>query len=257
MSTLGDTPRPLPKGCALWTPALGSVASEGWDHPPAPSCQGGKYRRVGYGGTSSIPPASGATPWTPLPALQLWGANEHSGGHPQTPAKGLRPLDTCCLPPVIARSGAGSNLVARTIPLAPFLEGRGEQMSTLGDTPRPLPKGCALWTPAASHPLLRGVERRSNLVARTIPLAPFLKGRGEQMSTLGDTPRPLPKGCALWTPAASHRSLRGVERRSNLVARTIPLAPILEGDYILDKPLGTLEVRRLPQTIHGDSRDHL
>ena len=52
-------------------------------------------------------------------------------------------------------------------------------MSTLGDTPRPLPKGCALWTAAASHPSLRGVERRSNLVARTIPLAPFLKGRGE------------------------------------------------------------------------------
>ncbi len=28
---------------------------------------------------------------------------------------------------------------------------------------------------------------------------------GEQMSTLGDTPRPLRKGGALWTPAATPR----------------------------------------------------
>ena len=36
------------------------------------------------------------------------------------------------------------------------------------------------------------------------------------MRTLGDTPRPLPKGCALWTPAAPLLSLRGVGRRGNL-----------------------------------------
>ena len=39
-------------------------------------------------------------------------------------------------------------------------------------------------------------------MAHTIPLAPFLKGRGEFSEGLeGVPPDLLPKGCALWTPA--------------------------------------------------------
>ena len=72
MRTLGDTPRPLPKSCALWTPRLRGL-------------------RFNYGAQMST-----------------------LGDTPQTPAKGLRPLDGSCLPPVIARSGAKrrSKLVA-------------------------------------------------------------------------------------------------------------------------------------------------
>ncbi len=60
----------------LWTPCLrGLRFDRGSDHPPSPL----PVRKAGK--------------------LELWGA-------PQTPAKGLRPLDSCCHCSVIARSEA-------------------------------------------------------------------------------------------------------------------------------------------------------
>ena len=47
------------------------------------------------------------------------------------------------------------------------------------------------------------------MVARTIPLAPFLVGRGKKIKSLGDTPRPPAVGGALCTPAREKKEVYG------------------------------------------------
>ena len=107
---LGDTPRPLPGGGTLWTPAWGTVASMvARTIPLAPFLEGrgdNKEKKKVYGGTSSIPPASGAVPlWTPPWARGTPPDHCQRGGAPldsglgardssRPPAKGAVPLWT-------------------------------------------------------------------------------------------------------------------------------------------------------------------
>ena len=132
---LGHTPRPLPKGGALWTPAL----------------------------------------WTEEVRRRV-------GAHPQTPAKGRRPLDS-------------------------RFEVRGSTKG-LEDTPRHLPKGGALWTPALRT---EEVRRRVGLVGHpqdtcwgtppdSLPmwlcpsgLRPVSLPLGQVRRWVGGPHRPLPK----------------------------------------------------------------
>ena len=130
-------PYHLPKGLhpSGLLACVGCASIMGWTIPLTPFLPGrGKVKRsVGYGGTSSIPPASGVAPlWTPrlrglrfdyeadhppnpLPGTK--GENKEkrgSEGHPQTPAKGAVPLWTppwvrdtspCRLPVALHPSG--------------------------------------------------------------------------------------------------------------------------------------------------------
>ena len=104
--------------------------SGGSDHPPGPlPRRKGEKRRGVYGGTSSIPPA-----------------------------KWLRPLDTCCLPPLIASSGGVQS---------PFRRHCGQRGS---------PEGCLLW-------------QESEGVPQAALYSPFRRHCGQRGS---------PEGCPLW-----------------------------------------------------------
>ncbi len=246
---LGDTPRPLPGGGTLWTPAWGTVASMvARTIPLAPFLEGrgdNKEKKKVYGGTSSIPPASGVAPlWTPPAMVGL------PLGDTPRPLPGGGTLWTPAW-------GTVASMVARTIPLAPFLEGRGDNKEKkkvyggtssrppasgavplwtppamvglpLGDTPRPLPGGGTLWTPAWGTV--------ASMVARTIPLAPFLEGRGDNKEKKkvygGTSSRPPASGAVpLWTPPW---------------ARGTPPDHCQRGGAPLDSPLGARDSSRPP-----------
>ena len=171
---LGDTPRPLPKGGALWTPALStrtcyafpfapprhcecseavwggggplyfcfgeSSLKSGSDHPPGPL-----PRRKGEEKKSSLwrhilhTACQRAAP-SGLPLCRHQDVRRRAGGHPQTPAKGRRPLDSRFADQEVRRGSGGH-------PQTPG-EDRRKYEDGLGDTPRPLPKG---WRPLDSR----------------------------------------------------------------------------------------------------------
>ena len=177
--------------------------------PLAPFLKGrGKIRkRKLWRAHPPFPPASGVAP-SGLPAYKRWGSS------PRAPAKGLHPLHSCF--------GGVPQQVLGTIPLA-LPEGRGNKYKLWGHPQTPA-KGCALWTSAkyvpedASIPPARGVAplwtprwhalgeqpqapakgprplhptlEGASMGARTIPLAPFLKGRGNKYKRWGTPPDP-------------------------------------------------------------------
>ena len=139
----------------------------------------------------------------------------------------------------------------------------------LGEILRPLPKGGALWTPAARSSTRRGAPRGYPLppfppnlpsyeCSEAIwggggaqysrfgeyclnggsdhPPSPLPRRKGEKIRSLGDTPRPLPKGGALWTPA-----LRTEEGRRRLGDTPRPLP---KGGALWTPALRTEEGRR-------------
>ncbi len=167
-----------------------------------------------------------------------------AGGHSQTPPQGRRSAGF----PELEQG-------VRTIPLAPFLEGRGEvKMISLW---RHILHSSCQWgctpldsslTRAGGHSQTPPKGRRSagfpelEQGVRTIPLAPFLKGRGEvKMISLwrhilhsscqrGCAPLDSPLACAgghSQTPPKGQRSAGFPELEQGV--RTIPLAPFLEG----------------------------
>ena len=160
----------------------------GSDHPPGPlpGRKGeDKEKKKVYGGTSSIT----ACQWGCTPLDSPCDGRAASGGHSQTPARGRHSLDSglgdCCL-------NGGSDH-----PPGPLPGRKGEDKEKKkvygGTSSIPPASGVApLWTP----PAMVGLP-------------------------LGDTPRPLPGGGTLWTPAWG--------TVASMVARTIPLAPFLEG----------------------------
>ena len=165
-----------------------------------------------------------------------------SGGHPQTPGSGATPRCTPCsyVPSlrgacnVAIRGGVAGctsasesvvSVVARTIPLAPFLGGRGKKLKLSGGHPQTPGSGATpRCTPCSYVPSLRGAcnvairggvagctsasESVVSVVARTIPLAPFLGGRGKKLKLSGGHPQTPGSGATpLCTPCSHVPSL--------------------------------------------------
>ena len=184
---LGDTPRPLPDGCALWTPAW-----KYWGTPPDP-CQ------VAAASESCIE-VLGDTPQFPCQMAAASGALYRSTGrHLQTPARWQRPMESC-----IEVLGDTPSSPARWLrPLESCIEVLGDTSDpcqvaaasgvlygSAGGHLRPLPGGCGLWSPAWK---CWGTPQTP---------ARWLRPLDSRLELLGDTPRPLPEGSALWSPAS-------------------------------------------------------
>ena len=150
---LGDTPRPLPKGGALWTPALSTRTCYAFPFAPPRHCECSEAVWGGGGalyfcfGESSLKSGSDHPP-SPLPRRKgeekkssLWRHILHTACQRGRAPSGL-PLDCTeeVRPPPDPCHGALWTPALRTL----------EVRRRLGDTPRPLPKGGALWTPAFS-----------------------------------------------------------------------------------------------------------
>ena len=168
-----------------------------------------------------------------------------SGGHPQTPAKGRRPLDSRFQDRGSTKKGWGTppDSCQRAAPSGLPLSGPRKYEEGLGNTPRHLPMGGALWTPAlrteevrrrvGAHPQTpakgrrpldsrfedRGRRRRVGAhpqtpanVAASLWTPAFRTAEVRSMGW-GTTPRHLPMGGALWTPALRTEDVLRIPRK--------------------------------------------
>ena len=149
----GDSPRARSKGgVPLGSRDWGARRASRSDHPPGPLLRGwGKQKVLGE--------IWGTPPGLPCPralskGCALWAPRLSAGGQPQSAVKGLRPLGS--------RDWGVRRASRSDHPPGPLPKRKGGVKRNLGDTPRPLPDGCALWTP--------------------------------RLQALGDSPRPLPEG---------------------------------------------------------------
>ena len=230
---------------ALHTP-LGRHLKECSDHPPDP-LPGRKGNKINSGGHPQTP-ANGAAPlWTP--AFSKGEVRISAGGAAPGLPNGGRARVVIASRSEAIWGGAGRPLCtlrmggvsksARTIPLTPFLEGRGHNNELWGTPPDPCQRGCA---PLDSRlHVLRGaapglpnggrarvvIASRSEAIwggagrslctlrlggvsksARTIPLTPFLEGRGNKINSGGHPQTPANGAAPLWTPAFSKGEVR-------------------------------------------------
>ena len=182
-----------------------------WDHPPGPLPVRKGEKRDLWG-----------TP--PDPCQRL------SGGHPQTPAKGLRPLDTCSLAlgdthrPLPEGLRPSGRLLRGVLPQrwlgpspCPLPVQEGGKLELWGTPPDPCQRAAPsghLLTSAGGHPQTsaRGAAPSGRLGPSPCPLP---SRKGGKLELWGTPPDPCQRA-APWTPAAPLLSLRGVERRGNL-----------------------------------------
>ena len=219
-------------GDALWTPACRGAPQ--WGRIPSPwppSFQEGEV--IMHSGGHPQTPAKGRRPldsrlwathpggdalWTPAcrgapqwgrspspwpPSFQEGGQFMHSGGHPQTPAKGRRPLDSCFW----AAGGAGDAHWTRACrgapqwgrspsPWPPSWKEGGVIMHSGGHPQTPAigqrPLDFRFWAArgGGGRPLDSRLSGRASMGAHTIPLAPFLSGRGSNNELWGTPPDP-------------------------------------------------------------------
>ena len=173
-------PYRLPEGARpLWTPpAAPGHAKKGWGRPLDP-CQWAAHSGLPLCGPRTYEEGLGDTP-RPLPMwlcpagllLQHRGSAKHCHSLHRVIASAAKQSGAVAARCTSA-SGSLVSKVARTIPLAPFLEGRGKKRKVVygGTSSIPPARGGA---PPLDSPCSTGACKEG----------------------LGDTPRPLPKGCA-------------------------------------------------------------